>query len=95
MTTKNSHVILTRTLGWPYSAERALMGEAYENYATAQRPQVQLHNEWRRVRRLFDGNDDHAEVSRALSKATESALHLFNAKAQYRQAKLAAWAVAR
>lgn len=79
------------------------MAGAYENYATAQRLQVQLHNEWRHVRRLFaqyhDGqfvkfNDDNAEVKRVLTKATKAALYLADAKAQYRQAKRAAQLVA-
>lgn len=97
--TNNAH-----TLGLPVSAERALMGKAYENYATAQQLQKQLHNEWRRVRRLYaqrDGvgtfikfNDDNAHVKAALTKATESALHLANAKTQYRLAKSAARGVA-
>lgn len=100
-TTNNTRVI--RTLGLPVSSERALMAKAYENYATAQVLQKQLHNEWRRVRKLFAQrhagqfvkfNDDHAEVKRALSKATESALYLADAKAQYRQAKNVAQGVA-
>lgn len=98
--TDNTTAIQPRTLGLPHSAERALMGKAYENYATAQRLQKQLHNEWRRVRSLYAQrdavgsfikfNDDNAHVQAALTKATESALHLANAKTQYRQAKAAA-----
>lgn len=93
----NNHVTRPRTLGLSVSSQRALMGKAYENYATAQRLQKQLHNEWRRLRSLYaqrDGlgafikfNDDNAHVKAALTKATESALHLANAKTQYRQAK--------
>lgn len=69
------------------------MGKAYENYATAQRLHAAMHNDWRRVRRLFDCNDDHAEVKRALAKATESALYVADAKTQYRKAKAVAVAL--
>ncbi len=87
MKTNDSDVIRPRTLGLPPTTERALMAKAYENYATAQMLQTRLHNDWRRVRRLFDYDDSHAEVKRALAKATEAAFYLADAKGQYRQAK--------
>lgn len=102
MTTTNDTPVVrrrvrVRTLGLPATSERALMGKAYEVYASAQAAQKAWHNEWRRLRRLYTPNDqpltfadDIAVVQNALKKATEAAFYLADAKAQYRIARRAA-----
>jgi hypothetical protein len=87
---EKGHRTRVRTLGLPATPERALMGRAYENYATAQDLHVRAHNAYRATLRRagYDAND--ANVAKALSRATEAALYLQDAKAQYRAARVAA-----
>lgn len=89
-----------RTLGLPATAERALMAKAYENYATAQDLHVRAHNAYRAAcvaagsRRGVDVSQERT-VKKALTRATETALYLADAKAQYRRARTAAEAASR
>ncbi|WP_311209395.1 MULTISPECIES: hypothetical protein [unclassified Aeromicrobium] len=93
------HRIRRRTLGLAATSERATMGKAYENYATAQSLHVQAHNAYMAARRragvrgrgaLPDWAETDAGIRKALAQASETAMYLHDAKAQYALARRAA-----
>lgn len=66
------------------------MGAAYERYAAAQVVHRLAHNDYRRVRRLYEYYDECAPVKNALSAASTAALKLTAARTVYLAAKIVA-----